>query len=57
MNSDLKDYTSSTEYSRLAGLELVKNRVELARVLDAHAIVLHLNLPWQYFETEAINHS
>ena len=39
--SDLKDYTSSNEHNRLAGVELVKNRIDLAHILDAGDIVLH----------------
>ena len=50
--ADLKDYVSSNEYNRLAGLELIKNRVDLAHVLDAETIVLHLDPPWQRFEAE-----
>ncbi|MCL2472048.1 MAG: sugar phosphate isomerase/epimerase [Treponema sp.] len=51
-NADLKHYVSPNEYNRLAGLELIKNRVDLAHLLDAEAIVLHLDLPWQRFEAE-----
>ena len=51
-DADLKNYVSSNEYSRLAGLELIKNRVDLAYILDAEDIVLHLDLPWQRFETD-----
>ena len=51
-NSDLKDYLSADEYGRLAGIELVKNRIDLAYYLDAQSIVLHLNLPWRSFENE-----
>jgi sugar phosphate isomerase/epimerase len=40
--SDLKDYASSNEFNRLAGVELIKNRIDLAHILDAEAIVLHL---------------
>jgi sugar phosphate isomerase/epimerase len=43
-DSGMKDYTSSNEYNRLAGVELVKNRVDLAYILDAEAIVLHFTL-------------
>jgi len=51
-NSDLKDYVSANEYNRLAGIELVKNRVDLAHILNAEAIVLHLLMPWQEIEKE-----
>jgi sugar phosphate isomerase/epimerase len=42
--SDLKVYSSPNEYSRLAGVELIKNRVDLAHLLNAEAIVLHFVL-------------
>ena len=51
-NCDLKDYTSSNEYNRLAGMELVKNRLDLAHTLNAEAIVLHFIQPWERFEKE-----
>ena len=51
-NVDLKDYVSINENNRLAGVELVKNRVDLAYHLNAEVIVLHLDLPWQRFENE-----
>ena len=44
-NSGLKDYTSANDYNRLAGVELIKNRVDLAYLLNAKDIVLHFNLP------------
>lgn len=40
-----KDYTSEWEYNRKAGVELIKNRVELAACLGAGEIVLHLYVP------------
>lgn len=40
-----KDYTSDWEYNRKAGVELVKNRVDLAEALGASEIVLHLYVP------------
>jgi sugar phosphate isomerase/epimerase len=48
-NADLKDYTSPNEYSRLAGVELIKNRVDLAHTLNAETIVLHYKLQEQDF--------
>jgi sugar phosphate isomerase/epimerase len=48
-NSDLKDYTSANEYNRLAGVELIKNRVDLAHILNTDAIVLHLKISWERF--------
>ncbi len=40
-----KDYTSDIEYNRKAGVELIKNRVDLADCLGATEIVLHLYVP------------
>ena len=51
-NSDLKDYTSLNDYNRLAGVELVKNRVDLAYILNTDAIVLHLGMPWERIAKE-----
>lgn len=52
-----KDYTSSNEYSRIAGVELIQNRMDLAYLLGASEIVLHMYLPYMDFrekpETEA----
>lgn len=42
-----KDYTSDWEYNRRAGVDLIKNRVDLAAVLGASEIVLHLYVPHQ----------
>ncbi|MDR0554975.1 MAG: sugar phosphate isomerase/epimerase [Treponema sp.] len=47
-----KDYVSPNEFNRLAGVELVKNRVELAHILDAGAIVLHFKQPVEAFEKD-----
>lgn len=44
-----KDYTSEIEYNRAAGVELVQNRVELAHILGAAEIVLHMYLPYADF--------
>ena len=41
-----KDYTSLNEYTRLAGVELIKNRVDLAYVVGSKEIVLHMELPY-----------
>lgn len=40
-----KDYTSDWEYNRKAGVELIKNRIDLAKCLGAEEIVLHLYPP------------
>lgn len=45
-----KDYTSELEPNRIAGVELIQNRVELAHVLGATEIVLHMYLPFEEFE-------
>lgn len=44
-----KDYTSTIEYNRIAGVEQIKNRVELAHFLGATEIVLHNYLPYADF--------
>ncbi len=41
-----KNYTSLNEYNRLAGVELVKNRVDLAVMIEAKEIILHMQLPY-----------
>ena len=40
-----KDYTSNWEYNRKAGVEQIKNRVDMAAILGAGEIVLHLYVP------------
>lgn len=40
-----KDYSSINEYSRKAGVDLIKNRVDLAEILQTSEIVLHMILP------------
>ena len=50
--SDLKDYTSPDDFTRLAGVELLRNRVDLAHILNAEAIVIHLVPSWQRIEQE-----
>ena len=50
--SDLKDYASANEYNRLAGMELVQNRVDLAYILNTDAIVLHFSMPWDLVEKD-----
>jgi sugar phosphate isomerase/epimerase len=46
--ANLKDYSSPNEYNRLAAVELIKNRVDLAHALNGEAIILHSNvrIPW-----------
>lgn len=45
-----KDYTSTNEYCRLAGVELLKNRVDLCSHIGAGVMVLHMQQPWKLFE-------
>lgn len=50
MLDNRKDITSPHEYNRLAGVELVKNRIDLANIIDAGEIVLHLVVPYEDFD-------
>lgn len=45
-----KDYTSTNEYCRLAGVDLLKNRIDLCTYLGASVMVLHMQLPYEMFE-------
>ena len=45
-----KDFTSPHEWNRLAGVELIENRVDLAHMLGAKEIVLHMILPYEDFD-------
>ncbi len=47
-----KDYASLLEPNRIAGVELIQNRVELAHILGAGEIVLHMYLPYEEFERQ-----
>lgn len=47
-----KDYTSFDEYNRLAGVELIQNRLDLAYLLGAKEIVLHMYVPYMTFREE-----
>jgi sugar phosphate isomerase/epimerase len=44
-----KDYTSFNEYNREAGVDLIRNRIDLAAALGTHEIVLHMQLPYRSF--------
>ncbi|GHV89802.1 hypothetical protein AGMMS50268_03050 [Spirochaetia bacterium] len=48
-----KDYTSPAEFIRLAGVDLIKNRIELSSLVGAGAMVLHMQLPYELFEKNA----
>ena len=50
--ADLKSYASANEYNRLAGAELIKNRIDLAYLLNAQDIVLHSTLPYSKIEKD-----
>jgi sugar phosphate isomerase/epimerase len=50
-----KDYSSPEEFIRLAGIDLIKNRIELSSLAGAGAMVLHLQLPYELFEESAEN--
>lgn len=45
-----KDYTSKNEYLRLAGVDLLKNRIDLCTYIGASVMVLHMQLPYMLFE-------
>lgn len=45
-----KDYTSVNEFQRLAGVDLLKNRVDFCSAIGAEVMVLHLQLPYKMFE-------
>ncbi|PWJ50418.1 sugar phosphate isomerase/epimerase family protein [Faecalicatena contorta] len=45
-----KDYTSTNEYLRLAGVDLLKNRIDLCTYIGASVMVLHMQLPYMLFE-------
>lgn len=45
-----KDYTSTNEYLRLAGVDLIKNRIDLCTYIGASVMVLHMQLPYVLFE-------
>lgn len=47
-----RDYTSENEFNRIAGVELIKNRVDMAYLLDTSEIVLHMQLPYRAFEED-----
>ncbi len=44
-----KDITNPCEYNRQAGVELVKNRIDLAAAIGAKEVVLHLVIPYEDF--------
>ena len=50
-----KDYTNANEYLRLAGVDLLKNRIDLCTHIGANVMVLHMQLPFQEFEKDESN--
>lgn len=44
-----KDYTSLNSYLRQAGVDLLKNRIDLCAAIGAEAMVLHMQLPFGMF--------
>ncbi|MDR1894867.1 MAG: sugar phosphate isomerase/epimerase [Spirochaetales bacterium] len=44
-----KDYTSTNHYLRLAGVDLIKNRIDLCAIIGADTLVLHMQLPYMAF--------
>ena len=47
-----KDYTSKNDYARLAGVDLLKNRIDLCSHIGASVMVLHMQLPYKLFEEQ-----
>ena len=47
-----RDYTSENELNRLAGVDLIKNRIDLSHIIGATEIVLHMQLPYKSFEQD-----
>lgn len=47
-----RDYMSFEEANRKAGVEIVRNRMQMAQMLGAKEIVLHMNLPYMTFQEE-----
>ncbi len=47
-----KDYTSTNEYARLAGVDLLKNRIDLCSHIGASVMVLHMQLPYMLFREQ-----
>lgn len=45
-----KDYTNPNEYLREAGVDLLKNRIELCSHIGARVMVLHMQLPFGMFD-------
>lgn len=45
---DRKNFLSDNEYSRKAGVEIIKNRMDLAEMIGAEEIVLHFAPPYRY---------
>jgi sugar phosphate isomerase/epimerase len=50
-----KQYASFDEYVRKAGVELIKNRVDLAARCGAKAIVLHMEIPVAFWNSPTLD--
>lgn len=48
-----KDFLSAHEWQRRSGVELLRNRVDLAAALDSPNVVLHIDVTDDVFRTEA----
>ncbi|MDR1212118.1 MAG: sugar phosphate isomerase/epimerase [Spirochaetaceae bacterium] len=44
-----KDFTSTNRYLRLAGVDLIRNRIDLCACIGADTLVLHIQLPYETF--------
>lgn len=45
-----KDFTNTNEYMREAGVDLLKNRIDFCTHIGASAMVLHIQLPYEFFK-------
>ena len=48
-----KDYTSEDEELRQAGVDLLRNRINMCEAIGAHAMVLHMQLPFEMLREDA----
>jgi sugar phosphate isomerase/epimerase len=46
-----KDYSSEREFMRLAGVDLLKNRIETCAIAGIRTMALHLTIPYGYIRT------
>lgn len=50
-----KDYTNPNQYLREAGIELIKNRIDLCKHIGADTMVLHMSLPYKLLQRSPEN--